>query len=32
VKRLISGASDEVGLPRSDAIAFHLIRTWAEEG
>jgi NAD+ diphosphatase len=32
VNRIINGASGEVGLPRSDAIAFHLIRTWAEEG
>jgi NAD+ diphosphatase len=32
VKRLINGDSDEVGLPRSDAIALHLIRRWAEEG
>jgi NAD+ diphosphatase len=32
VKRLINGESDEVGLPRGDAIASHLIRHWAEEG
>ena len=32
VRRLISGESDEVGLPRGDAIASHLIRHWAEEG
>jgi NAD+ diphosphatase len=32
VKRLISGASNEVGLPRRDAIAFHLIAHWAEKG
>jgi NADH pyrophosphatase NudC (nudix superfamily) len=31
VKRLINGDSDEVGLPRADAIALHLIRHWAEE-
>jgi NAD+ diphosphatase len=31
VKRLLAGESDEVGLPRRDAIAFHLIRHWAEE-
>jgi NAD+ diphosphatase len=30
VKRLINGESDEVGLPRGDAIASHLIRHWAE--
>jgi NAD+ diphosphatase len=32
VKRLITGASTEVGLPRRDAIAFHLIAYWAETG
>jgi NAD+ diphosphatase len=32
LKRLISGESTEIGLPRSDAIAFHLMRAWAEEG
>jgi NAD+ diphosphatase len=32
VKRLISGESTEIGLPRRDAIAFHLVKTWAEEG
>ncbi len=32
VKRLIAGESGEIGLPRRDAIAFHLIETWAEEG
>ena len=32
VKRLLNGESNEVGLPRADAIAFHLIRHWAEEG
>ncbi|HXJ00045.1 MAG TPA: NAD(+) diphosphatase [Micropepsaceae bacterium] len=31
VKRLLNGESNEVGLPRADAIAFHLIRHWAEE-
>jgi NAD+ diphosphatase len=31
VKRLLNGQSDEVGLPRGDAIASHLIRHWAEE-
>ena len=30
VKRLLNGESDEVLLPRRDAIAFHLIRNWAE--
>jgi NAD+ diphosphatase len=29
VARLISGESNEVGLPRRDAIAFHLIEAWA---
>ncbi len=32
VKRLISGSSTEIGLPRRDAIAFHLIAHWAENG
>ena len=32
IKRLINGESNEVGLPRADAIALHLIRHWAEEG
>ncbi len=32
VRLLISGASTEVGLPRRDAIAFHLIAHWAENG
>jgi NAD+ diphosphatase len=32
VKRLINGESDEIGLPRGDAIASHLIRHWAEQG
>ena len=32
IQRLISGASTEVGLPRRDAIAFHLIAQWAENG
>jgi NAD+ diphosphatase len=31
VRRLIAGESNEVSLPRREAIAFHLIRTWAEE-
>ncbi len=31
VKKLLSGESNDVSLPRRDAIAFHLIRTWAEE-
>jgi len=31
VKRLIARENREIGLPRRDAIAFHLIRTWAEE-
>ena len=29
VRKLITGESDEIGLPRRDAIAFHLIETWA---
>jgi NAD+ diphosphatase len=32
VKRLIAGENSDVGLPRGDAIASHLIRHWAEEG
>jgi NAD+ diphosphatase len=32
VRRLISGESKEINLPRRDAIAFHLVKTWAEEG
>jgi len=32
VRRLLNGESNEVSLPRRDAIAFHLIRAWAEEG
>jgi NAD+ diphosphatase len=32
VKRLIAGESEEVRLPRGDAIASHLIRHWAHEG
>ena len=32
VKRILSGESNEAGLPRRDAIAFHLIRRWAEGG
>ena len=32
VKRLIDGTSTEIGLPRRDAIAFHLISHWAENG
>lgn len=31
VKKLIRGESDEIGLPRRDAIAHHLIRAWAEK-
>jgi len=31
VKRMLNGDSGEVSLPRRDAIAFHLIRTWAEQ-
>ena len=31
VKKLLSGESNEVLLPRRDAIAFHLVRTWAEK-
>lgn len=30
VRQLLSGESNEVSLPRRDAIAFHLIRDWAE--
>ena len=32
MRRLVSGASTEVPLPRRDAIAFHLISHWAEHG
>ncbi len=32
IRRLISGESSEIGIPRRDAIAFHLIRAWAEGG
>jgi NAD+ diphosphatase len=32
VRRLIAGESNAVSLPRREAIAYHLIRTWAEEG
>ena len=32
IKRLVSGQSAEVPLPRRDAIAFHLIAHWAEYG
>ena len=32
VKRLVSGSSGEVALPRRDAIAFHLIAEWAANG
>jgi len=31
VKHLLNGGSGEVLLPRRDAIAFHLIKTWAEQ-
>ena len=30
VKRMLDGQSHEVKLPRRDAIAFHLIRNWAD--
>jgi len=30
IRRLLNGESNEVGLPRRDAIAFHLIRHWAD--
>ncbi len=30
VRKLIAGTSEEIGLPRRDAIASHLIRAWAE--
>ncbi len=32
VKRLVDGTSTEIGLPRRDAIAFHLISHWVENG
>jgi NAD+ diphosphatase len=32
VRKLLAGESEEIGLPRRDAIAFHLIRNWAEGG
>jgi len=32
VRRLLNGESHDVGLPRADAIAFHLIRHWVETG
>lgn len=32
VKRLLNGESNEVSLPRRDAIAHYLIRQWAEGG
>jgi NAD+ diphosphatase len=32
VRRLIAGESNDVSLPRREAIAFHLVRTWAEGG
>jgi NAD+ diphosphatase len=32
IGRLIRGESTEVSLPRREAIAFHLIRSWAEGG
>jgi len=31
VKRLLNGGVNEISLPRRDAIAFHLIKTWAEQ-
>ncbi len=31
IKRLIAGEANDISLPRQDAIAFHLIRHWAEE-
>ncbi len=30
IRRLLSGESKEIGLPRRDAIAFHLIHNWAD--
>ena len=30
LKKILSGESGEIGLPRRDAIAHHLVRTWAE--
>jgi NAD+ diphosphatase len=32
IRRLITGETNEISLPRREAIAFHLIRTWAEGG
>jgi NAD+ diphosphatase len=32
MKKLISGESTEIGLPRRDAIAFHLMQAWVEAG
>ncbi len=32
VKQLLDGTSNEVLLPRREAIAFHLIQTWVEHG
>lgn len=32
VRRLVSGESTEIALPRRDAIAFHLISHWAQHG
>jgi NAD+ diphosphatase len=32
MKRLVMGESGEIGLPRRDAIAFLLIKTWVEDG
>ncbi len=32
IRALLSGESAEIGIPRRDAIAFHLIKAWAEEG
>jgi len=31
IKRVLDGASNEVMLPRRDAIAHHLIRSWADQ-
>ena len=30
VRRAIAGQGNDISLPRREAIAFHLIRTWAE--
>jgi NAD+ diphosphatase len=32
VRRVMAGESNDVSLPRREAIAYHLIRTWVEGG